>query len=239
MALTEDMKMVPASQLATHPTVEQPREHRFSPYEFNGGTAAAIAGDDFVVVGADTRLSVGYNILSRDTSRITELTGQCVVATGGCRADVITLHKVLTSRMANFELVHGDPMPTTAVAQLLSVTLYYKRFFPYYGFNIVAGLDGDGKGVVYSYDSIGSFEPLKYASQGSGQKLIIPVLDNVIGYKNREQVAPVLTVDEAVELIKDSFITAAERNIHTGDSVEIKIITKDGMRSESFALKKD
>ena len=28
MALTEEMKMVPASQLATHPTVEQPREHR-------------------------------------------------------------------------------------------------------------------------------------------------------------------------------------------------------------------
>jgi 20S proteasome subunit beta 6 len=35
------------------------REHRFNPYRENGGSVAAIAGDDFVIIASDTRLDRG------------------------------------------------------------------------------------------------------------------------------------------------------------------------------------
>jgi len=42
-----------------------------------------------------------------------------------------------------------------------------------------------------------------------------------------------------VDLVKDCFATAGERDIFTGDSVEIWIINKDGVRKEFQELKLD
>lgn len=47
------------------------------------------------------------------------------------------------------------------------------------------------------------------------------------------------SVDETLELIKDIFASAGERDIYTGDFVDIHIITKDGTKYEQFPLKKD
>ena len=47
------------------------------------------------------------------------------------------------------------------------------------------------------------------------------------------------TLDETLELVKDIFSSAGERDIYTGDFVDIHIITKDGTKYEQFPLKKD
>jgi hypothetical protein len=58
------------------------------------------------------------------------------------------LQKLLQARNVMFQHNHGKPMSCKGTAQLLSNTLYYKRFFPYYTFNLCAGLDDEGEWVA-------------------------------------------------------------------------------------------
>ncbi len=74
----------------------------------------------------------------------------------------------------------GFDMSSPAIAQLLSVTLYYRRFFPYYAFCMVGGVDEEGKGAVYGYDAVGSYKRDDYGCMGSGQNFIMPILDNLV-----------------------------------------------------------
>ena len=86
-------------QLAAQSAQAQPIEARFYPYDYNGGcvgggssanahpipapapdallssafarsTVLAVAGKDFAIVAGDTRMSTGFNIKSRNVSKI-------------------------------------------------------------------------------------------------------------------------------------------------------------------------
>lgn len=68
-----------------------------------------------------------------------------------------------------------------------------------------------------------------------------PVLDNQLEFR---QMAPEmkpaeLLLEPCVELVKDAFTSAGERDIYTGDMVEICKITAKGVEIEKFELRAD
>lgn len=70
--------------------------------------------------------------------------------------------------------------------------------------------------------------------------MLQPLLDNQVGLKNMKGgVLPNITKEKALMVIKDSFISAAERDTSTGDGVIINIITKSGVEVMHFPLRKD
>ena len=126
-----------------------------------------------------------------------------------------------------------------ALAQLMSTMMYGRRFFPYYVSNVLAGIY-EGKGAVYSYDPIGHVERHTYRAGGSSAALLQPILDNQVGLKNmKEKPDKPLTIERAVDLVTDAFVSAAERDIYTGDGVLISIITENGVETRKIPLRKD
>jgi len=217
-----------------------PIQHHFDPYADNGGSVVAIAGDNFSVIASDTRLTQGYGILTRDQSKLFKMTGSTVLASTGCWCDCQTFNRRLQIQLKMYAYDHQNEMSTKAVAQYASTMLYGRRFFPYYVWNVLAGLDDEGKGCVYSYDPVGHMEKVPYASGGSSNSLILPFLDNIVGKKNQEISDPTpLTKEKAVVLIKDIFFSAAERDTNCGDAVHLCVITKDGIEEHRAELRKD
>ena len=142
-------------------------------------------------------------------------------------------------------------MSVHACAQRLSHILYQKRFFPFYVSAILGGLDEEGKGALYSYDPVGSYEREQTRAAGAASSLIMPFLDNQVNKKNqyipdsgvghdlKQQEATPLPREDVEGLVRDAFANAVERHIEVGDSLQMLIATKDGIEEKVFPLKRD
>ena len=154
----------------------------FDPYVDNKGTIVGVAGEDYFVIAADTRLSDGYFIRSRTITRLFELEGEAplVLAMAGCWSDSIELVKVLNGDVRRYEWENRVPMSINALAHLLSSILFSRCTFPYYTFSAIAGFDADGLGAMYRYDAVGSFERLRAVCVGNGEAFMQPILDDAL-----------------------------------------------------------
>lgn len=208
----------------------------FNPYVDNGGTVVAVAGADFAMVGADTRLSEGYNVLSRDAWKLHRLTSRVVLGASGMHADVGRLVKQLRAEATGYRLKAQREIQIAQLSRLLSVGMYQRRAFPWYTATVLAGLDADGSGAVYSYDVIGSVLKTQYSVSGTGHEMVYPLLDDALLSLN----SPMdMTKERAFALITSAFQACTERDIYTGDQLVISCIDATGIRDRILPLRKD
>ena len=218
-----------------------------------------MTGSDFAILAGDTRSTSGYNINSRYAPKVFKIGddedagegGHIVLSVVGFAADGNALKERLNAIVKMYQYQHGKPMSVKACAQRLSTILYGKRFFPYFVYAILGGLDEEGKGALYSYDPVGSYEREQCRAAGAAASLIMPFLDNQVNFKNQyipgsgeghaleaRQPKP-LPREEVEQLVRDAFTSAVERHIEVGDGLQMLVVTKDGIREIFEPLKKD
>lgn len=128
-----------------------PLGRHFQPYQNNGGTVASVSGKDYTIVASDTRLGRGYSIPTRHISRSLQLTDRVVLASSGMQSDIAILHKMLKIRLKQYWFSHQKEMTLTSISQMLGTILYYRRFQPYYSFNVLGGLDENGMYIILHF----------------------------------------------------------------------------------------
>lgn len=210
-------------------------QERFNPYEDNSGTALSMTHDDFIIVAADTRHASEMGINSRNCSKIFKIKDFLFTVTGFF-ADGLELYNILSYEVELYEAM--GPISIQALACLTSKLLYSRRFFPYYVYATLSGFD-NGVPHVYRYDCVGGYEDVKVYCNGSGAPLIQPLLDSFIDMKNWNGDKPVIDREYALKIVMKAFDAASERDVKTGDSLEIYVLTKDEIKREVYPLRSD
>ncbi|KTW27093.1 hypothetical protein T552_02585 [Pneumocystis carinii B80] len=223
-------------------------EHQFNPYEENGGLCVAISGEDYVILAGDTRQVRGYGIHSRYQPRVFNIGDNLVVSACGFSGDCVEVIRILRRQLIVYHSKHKKKLSVRSAARLIQMILYNRRFFPYYIYMLIVGIDENGKGAIFTFDPIGSYERVSYQAVGGSASLALPIMDNQVGLKNQHGIVdgqyrlrtPVsLSCDDAIKIIKDTYNSVVERHIEVGDAFQAFIVTSSGVHVENFPLKRD
>lgn len=150
----------------------------------------------------------GYSINSRMVPKLFKIgasnpdddsDAHIVLAVVGFAADGNALRERLDTIVKMYRHQHNKPISLEACAQRLSHILYQKRFFPFYVTCILGGLDVEGKGALFSYDPVGSYERESCRAAGAASSLIMPFLD-----VSQRELKVVSTVTDLIPRIKSS-----------------------------------
>ncbi len=182
-----------------------------------GTTILGIVCKDGVVMAGDRRSSVGNIIFTKDTQKVIEINDYLVFAGCGSAAEVQKISKLLTAELKLKELKAKSRPTVRQSASLLSNIQAEASAF------ILAGFDEDGS--CHLYDILGGHlnELEDYtASVGSGMPYVLGLLERQ--YKKG------LTVKEGIELAKEALKSSTQRDMASGNGIDIFTITKEGIK---------
>ncbi|GMM51732.1 proteasome core particle subunit beta 1 [Starmerella bacillaris] len=194
--------------------------------EVNLGTSImAIKFKDGVILGADSRTSMGAMVANRVTDKLTKVHDNIWCCRSGSAADTQAVSEYVRLYLDQYKINYGrEPTPKTAAA--LFRKLCYENKNVLTAGIICAGFDEKTGGEIYSIPIGGSVHKQDYAIAGSGSSYIYGLCNT--HYKQE------MSQDEAVEFVKMSLTQAIRWDGSSGGCIRMVILTKNGVERLLF-----
>ncbi len=191
-----------------------------------GTTTIGLVCKDGIVLAADKRATSGYLISYKKFDKIITITDSIAVTVAGTVSDVQLLTKYLKAELRLKDIRTGRETNVREAANLLANFVYNNirkmSMIPGISHFIVGGKDSTGF-HLYDLSPDGSIvEVDDYISSGSGSVMAFGVLETL--YKKG------LSADETVKLAAKGINAAVQRDIASGNGIDIVSITKDGIK---------
>jgi proteasome beta subunit len=173
---------------------------------------------------------MGYFVAHKQGKKIYQIDDHIAMTISGSVADAQRVVEVLKVNAKLYKLNNDRPIPIQAASRLVANLLFSARLAPLIAQIIVGGVDSTGP-HVFALDPFGSLVEEKCVATGSGSPIAYGVLEDK--YKEGAKIKDVLSV------VLRAVDSAMKRDIASGDSFDIAIITKDeGYRALSIEEKK-
>jgi proteasome beta subunit len=185
-----------------------------------GTTTIGVICSDGVVIGADTRATMGDYVANSEVRKIFKIDNNLGMTVAGGVGDAQEIIRIIKAQNEMYKMNENRPMSPKSTASLLSIILQQNKMMPYYVMLIVGGLEGDDP-QIYSIDPLGgATEESNFTVTGSGTEVAIGYIED--SYKKG------LTTKDAIKIVARALSIAKKRVSSTGDSMMIATITKTG-----------
>lgn len=191
----------------------------FSAEEMTGTTIMAIKYDSGIIIGADTRTSMGNYIPSRITDKLTELHKTIFCCRSGSSADTQAVARHIKSSLVSLEVVEKEK-PTVRRAAVMARNIIYNNPSLLAGL-IVAGYDKINKGAIFNVNVGGSIFESEWALGGSGSGFIYGYCD--VHWR------PNMSLEDGLKFVKDSITCAIRRDNMSGGCIRMAAINEQGV----------
>lgn len=178
--------------------------------EFNGG----------VVIGADSRTTMGAYIANRVTDKLTKITDNIYVCRSGSASDTQALADVVNYHLNFYQMETGEPAPVEVGANLFRQLCYNYRDSMTAGI-ICAGWDRRNGGQVYSIPLGGMVVRQPISIGGSGSSYIYGYVDSNFRVG--------MDQEECVKFVTNAITLAINRDGSSGGVVRLAIISEKGV----------
>jgi 20S proteasome subunit beta 1 len=185
-----------------------------------GTTLVAIRYKDGVVVGADTRTSVGTYVSNRYSDKIEPVLNTAVICRSGSAADTQYLAEQVNSEFQARYYRYVERPNIRQIAYLLRSLVTENMSASL----ICAGYDPEKGGQIYSITPNGSIieEEQEFAVSGSGSTYVLGHMDNFF--------KPDMEEDDAITFVVNTIQLAISRDGSSGGFVRVHTVNREGSK---------
>ncbi len=197
-----------------------------------GTTTVGLVCKDGVILGADRRASAGYMVADKKAQKVIKINDEMAITIAGLVSDAQLLSKIIRAQLKLLEVRKGKKSSVKQAANLLASLVYnsvrrMSMIMSIVGF-LLAGRDDKGF-HLYNIGIDGSLSEMDdYVCDGSGMMFATGVLE--ANYKKN------LSLEEGVKLVVQALNAAVQRDIATGNGIDVLVITKD---KTDFVLRRE
>lgn len=128
----------------------------------DGGACVAMVGKDCVAVACDLRLGLQSLTVSNDFPKVFNYAPSTYMGLTGLATDVATFSDLLRYKVNLYRLREERNISPQTLSNLISSSLYEKRFGPFFVSPVIAGINHTtGKPFICGFDSIGCIDLAK------------------------------------------------------------------------------
>ncbi|KAI0782774.1 20S proteasome subunit beta 3 [Abortiporus biennis] len=192
--------------------------------EYNGGSVIAMVGKDCVAIASDLRLGVQSLSISSNFQKIFPVTDRIYVGLPGLASDVTTLHEQFRYRVNMYTIKEEREIEPQTFAQMVSSTLYERRFGPYFIEPVIAGMQrtpsGSYEPFIAATDLIGCLNFAKdFVVAGTASSELFGAAEGLW--------EPDLEAEDLFETISQTLLNAVDRDTFSGWGAVVHVMTKD------------